>query len=306
MSAIRALVSAEDLIALEKLELVAGRVVEGFLSGRHESRMKGGCSEFAEHRAYGIGDEVRNLDWRVVAKSDRYYVKQFHEHSSLSTVLVLDASGSMAYGESTPAKFLHARSAAACLSRLVLGQHDPVALAVARENAPAFLPARSTANHFLAILDALVCAQPGGPNALLETLERLVRLVRHRSQFILLTDAFVEVDALEPLLLALGTRGHQILLLHVLAPEEFTFPFSDGTRFESLETSEEFYDVDPAAFAEMYLERMQTFIQRLRRACLRAGGDYQPLPTHQAIGATLADYLRRRTRRGSRAAMPRP
>jgi uncharacterized protein (DUF58 family) len=294
MSAIRALVSAEDLAALDKLELVADRVVDGFLAGRHESRMKGGCSEFAEHRAYSPGDEVRGLDWRVVAKSDRYFIKQFHESSTLSAVFVLDTSGSMAYGDSTLSKFLHARAAAACLSRLVLGQRDPVALAITGQ---AYLPARATPNHFLAILDALVCAQPAGPNALLETLSKLQNLIRTRSQIVLLTDAFVALDALEPLLLTFAARGHRLLLFHVLAPEELTFPFRDGTRFESLEGSDEFRDVDPAAFAQTYLERLQHFIQRLRRACHNAGGDYQPLPTDQPLGPTLADYLRKRARR---------
>jgi uncharacterized protein (DUF58 family) len=303
-AAIRKLVTVEELAALQNLELVAARVVEGILTGTHRSKMKGGSSEFAEHRAYSAGDEVRRLDWRVVAKSDRYYIKQFHEESNLGVVLVLDASGSMAYGDSTRSKFLHARAAAACLSRLVLGQRDPVGLAVAQRKASTFLPARSSAGHLLQLLESLLKTEANGRNDLLSTLDWLIRNLRRRSQFVLLTDGFVELDILEKLLLALAARGHQLLLLHVLAPEELTFSFQENSRFQCLETLDEM-DVDPIVFADTYLSRMQAFVDRLRRICVRAGGDYEPLRTDQPLGAVLGDYLRRRMRRSRRYAAPR-
>ena len=300
-AALRLLVSDDDLAAVEHLELFASRLVQGMLTGRHDSRMKGGCSEFAEHRAYSLGDEVRNLDWRVMAKTDRYYVKQFHEESNLSTVLVLDASGSMAYGDSTASKFVHARAAAACLTRLLLGQRDPVALAVAGGVEVPFVPARSTPAHLFSIIDSLSRTNCGGKNALLQTLDRLVRQVKHRSQFILLTDAFVDVDRLEALLRVLPIRGHELLLFQVLAPEELSFPFREGIRFESLEGDSQFFNIDPTVFADTYLDRMQSFIIRLRQSCLRAGGDYYALPTHVPVGKSLADYLKRRAQRSGRA-----
>jgi uncharacterized protein (DUF58 family) len=304
LATIRKLVTVEELAALQNLELVAARVVEGILTGTHRSKMKGGSSEFAEHRAYSAGDEVRRLDWRVVAKSDRYYIKQYHEESSLGVVLVLDASGSMAYGDSTRSKFLHARAAAACLSRLVLGQRDPVGLAVAQRKASTFLPARSSAGHLLGLLDSLLKTEAKGRNDLLSTLDWLIRNLRRRSQFVLLTDGFVELDILEKLLLALAARGHQLLLLHVLAPEELTFSFKENSRFQCLETLDEI-DVDPIVFADTYLSRLQAFVDRLRRICLRAGGDYEPMRTDQPLGTVLGDYLRRRMRRSRRYAAPR-
>jgi len=304
LTAIRKLVTVEELAALQNLELVAERVVEGVLTGSHRSKMKGGSTEFAEHRAYSAGDEVRRLDWRVVAKSDRYYIKQFHEESNLGLVLVLDASGSMAYGESTRSKFLHARAAAACLSRLVLGQRDPVGLAVAQRKASSFLPARSSAGHLQKLLEVLLDTEASGRNDLLSTLDWLIRNLRRRSQFVLLTDGFVEIEILEKLLIALASRGHQLLLFHVLAPEELTFSFQDNARFQCLETLEEI-DLDPLVFADTYLSRMQTFVDRLRRACIRAGGDYEPLRTDQPLGTVLGDYLRRRMRRSRRSAAPR-
>lgn len=304
LTAIRKLVTVEELAALQHLELVAERVVEGVLTGGHRSKMKGGSSEFAEHRAYSAGDEVRRLDWRVVAKSDRYYIKQFHEEANLGVVLVLDASGSMDYGESTRSKFLHARAAAACLSRLVLGQRDPVGLAVAQRKASTFLPVRSSAGHLQGILEALINTEAKGRTDLLSTLDWLIRNLRRRSQFVLFTDGFVELDVLEKLLLALAARGHQLLLFHVLAPEELTFSFKDNTRFQCLETFEEI-DLDPIVFADTYLSRMQGFVDRLRRVCIRAGGDYEPLRTDQPLGTVLGDYLRRRMRRSRRYAAPR-
>jgi uncharacterized protein (DUF58 family) len=304
LATIRKLVTVEELAALQNLELVAARVVEGILTGTHRSKMKGGSSEFAEHRAYSAGDEVRRLDWRVVAKSDRYYIKQYHEESSLGVVLVLDASGSMAYGDSTRSKFLHARAAAACLSRLVLGQRDPVGLAVAQRKASTFLPARSSAGHLLGLLESLLKTEAKGRNDLLSTLDWLIRNLRRRSQFVLLTDGFVELDILEKLLLALAARGHQLLLLHVLAPEELTFSFKENSRFQCLETLDEI-DVDPIVFADTYLSRLQAFVDRLRRICLRAGGDYEPMRTDQPLGTVLGDYLRRRMRRSRRYGAPR-
>jgi uncharacterized protein (DUF58 family) len=301
LAAIQKLVTVEELAALQHLELVASRVVEGLLTGNHRSKMKGGSSEFAEHRAYSAGDEVRRLDWRVVAKSDRYYIKQFHEESSLGVVLVLDASGSMAYGDSTRSKFLHARAAAACLSRLVLGQRDPVGLAVAQRKASTFLPARSSAGHLLELLESLINLEAKGRNDLLSSLDWLIRNLRRRSQLVLLTDGFVEIDILERLLLGLSARGHQLLLFHVLAPEELTFSFQENSRFQSLE-SPETIDLDPVLFADTYLSRMQAFVNRLRNACVRAGGDYEPLRTDQPLGTVLGDYLRRRMRRSRRYA----
>jgi uncharacterized protein (DUF58 family) len=299
LAAIQKLVTVEELAALQHLELVANRVVEGLLTGNHRSKMKGGSSEFAEHRAYSAGDEVRRLDWRVVAKSDRYYIKQFHEESSLGVVLVLDASGSMAYEDSTRSKFLHARAAAACLSRLVLGQRDPVGLAVAQHRASTFLPARSSAGHLLELLESLINLEAKGRNDLLSSLDWLIRNLRRRTQLVLLTDGFVEIEILERLLLGLSARGHQLLLFHVLAPEELTFSFQENSRFQSLE-SPETVDLDPILFADTYLSRMQAFVNRLRNACVRAGGDYEPLRTDQSLGAVLGDYLRRRMRRSRR------
>jgi uncharacterized protein (DUF58 family) len=301
LAAIQKLVTVEELAAIQNLELVANRVVEGLLTGTHRSKMKGGSSEFAEHRAYSAGDEVRRLDWRVVAKSDRYYIKQYHEESSLGVVLVLDASGSMAYGDSTRSKFLHARAAAACLGRLVLGQRDPVGLAVAQRKASTFLPPRSSAAHLQELLESLIDLEAKGRNDLLSSLDWLIRNLRRRSQLVLLTDGFVEIEILERLLLGLSSRGHQLLLLHVLAPEELTFSFRDHSRFQSLESAESI-DVDPILFADTYLSRMQAFVNRLRNACVRAGGDYEPLRTDQPLGTVLGDYLRRRMRRSRRYA----
>jgi uncharacterized protein (DUF58 family) len=304
LAAIRKLVTVEELAALQHLELLASRVVEGILTGNHRSKMKGGSSEFAEHRAYSAGDEVRRLDWRVVAKSDRYYIKQFHEESNLGVVLVLDASGSMAYGDSTRSKYDHARAAAACLARLVLGQRDPVGLALAQRKASSFLPVRSSAGHLPQILNAMIDIEAMGRNDLLSTLDWLIRNLRRRSQFVLLTDGFVEIEIFERLLLALAARGHELILFHVLAPEELTFSFQENARFESLE-SPEAIDVDPVVFADTYLSRMQTFVDRLRRACVRAGGDYVPMRTDQPLGTVLGDYLRRRMRRSRRYATSR-
>jgi uncharacterized protein (DUF58 family) len=297
MANLHDLVSAEDLAGLEGLELLASRLVNGFLTGRHDSRRKGGCSEFAEHRAYTPGDELRRLDWRIAAKSDRHFIKQFHEESNLSALLVVDASASMAFSVSTRTKLLHARAAAACLGRLLLGQGDAVGLAVAAENAPGPIPPRASAKQLDTLLASLAALTAAGANTLPETLRRLLEQLRRPAHLVVLSDGLVELDALARILPQLAARGHRLLFLQVLAPEELHFPFEDPMRFESLEEPSSTVDVDPRLIAPTYLERLRLFLESLRRLCLRTGGEHHLLPTDQALGESLAPFLFSRSRR---------
>ena len=141
-----------DLARLEGLELLASRVVDGLLSGKHRSQLKGGSAEFTEHRGYVPGDEIRLIDWKVFGKSDRYFIKQYIEQTCLQVIVVLDGSGSMAFGFTDPPKFQYARALAACLTRLVLRQSDSAGLAVLGSTVRNYVPPRANPNHFQAIL----------------------------------------------------------------------------------------------------------------------------------------------------------
>lgn len=293
---VRELMCPAALASIGPLELLSRRVVDGFLSGAHRSTHKGGCFEFAEHRAYAPGDETRLIDWRVFARSDRYYVKQFEEETNLQALMVVDGSGSMQFAASTVSKYDYARLACACLSRLMLRQRDAVGLTSTASEGAYFIPPRSTPHHLRAIADALVRSRPGGAASLASVLHRAGKRLKRRGLVVVFSDCFDDVANLIQSLRLLRLRGHDVLLFHVLAPEERTFSFDRWSRFECLESPGLHIDLDPSSVRGRYLERLKKFLDDLRRECLRVRCDLVPLSTEQDLGDALAHYLRRRTR----------
>lgn len=290
-----------DLAQVERLELMASRVVDGLLAGRHRSELKGGSAEFTEHRGYVPGDEIRLIDWKVYGKSDRYYIKQYIEQTCLQVIVALDASGSMAFGGSAgtlrPTKFEYARAVAACLLRLVLRQSDSAGLAVVGRSLGKYIPPRANPNHFQAILQAVRSAKPGGETALAETLTELARRIKRRGLVVLLSDCFDELDSLKQAMKFLRGRGHEIIVFHTMAAEELTFDFGGWSRFECLEVDGRRIDLDPAVIRSDYLENVRKFLADLKHLCGETGCDYHPLPTDKSLGVALAHYLKRRMAR---------
>ena len=290
-------ISPQDQCLLDGLEVASVRAVDGYLPGQHRSRMRGGCAEFAEHRAYGIGDEVRRLDWRVLAKCDRYYIKQYDEESVLTSALVMDAGGGMSYAGAGSSKWDCARAAGAALARLLLAQRDPVGLALAANPMPPFLPPRSEASHYRVLLEVLHRTVPKGPSALAERLAEVCGRIRRRGLLFIISDFFCDLDPLGAALRRLSSRGHQLVLIHTVAPEELSFPFKDGIRFVSLEDSGVSIPLDAPAFRDTYLLRLEAHLTSLRRLVSDVRGDYVPLRTDQPVAVVLADYLRKRAAR---------
>ena len=287
----------KDLARLEGLELLASRVVDGLLSGKHRSQMKGGSAEFTEHRGYVPGDEIRLIDWKVFGKSDRYFIKQYIEQTCLQVIVVLDGSGSMAFGLEDQTKFHYARSLAACLTRLVLRQSDSAGLAVLGTTVRNYVPPRANPNHFQAMLQLLSEAQPTGETSLAQNLTELARRIKRRGLIVLLSDCFDDLDALRQALHFLRARGHEIILLHTMAREELTFDFGGWSRFDCLEVDGTYLNLDPGLVRKDYLESVQTFLTGLKRICGETGCDYHPLPTDEPMGEALAWYLQRRSAR---------
>jgi uncharacterized protein (DUF58 family) len=292
---IRDLMCPAALASIGPLELLSRRVVDGFLSGAHRSTHKGGCFEFAEHRAYAAGDETRLIDWRVFARSDRYYVKQFEEETNLQALMVIDGSGSMQFADSTMSKYDYARLACACLTRLMLRQRDAVGVISTANDGRAYVPPRSNAHHLRAIIDVLVNAKPGGSTSLASVLHGVGKRLKRRGLVVVFSDCFDDVTSLIKSLRLLRLRGHDVLVFHVLAPEERTFTFNRWSRFECLETAGLHIELDPSSIRQRYLERLGTFLDDLQRECLRIRCDLVSLSTDQHLGDTLAHYLRRRT-----------
>ncbi|MDB6152388.1 MAG: hypothetical protein JWL90_841 [Chthoniobacteraceae bacterium] len=283
-----------DLARLNGLELLASRVVDGLLSGKHRSQLKGGSAEFTEHRGYVPGDEVRLIDWKVFGKSDRYVIKQYIEQTCLQVIVVVDGSGSMAFGLGTESKFHYARSLAACLTRLVLRQSDSAGLAVLENNACNYVPPRANPNHFQAILQRLLDGKPSGETSLAAHLTELARRIKRRGLIVLLSDCFDELPALKQAMQFLRAKGHEIILLHTMAPEELTFDFGGWSRFDCLEVDGTHLNLDPGLVRKDYLENVRIFLADLKRICGETGCDYQALPTNQPMGDALAYYLQRR------------
>lgn len=286
-----------DMARVEALELMASRVVDGLLAGRHRSRLKGGSAEFTEHRGYVAGDEIRLIDWKVFGKSDRYYIRQYIEQTCLQVIVALDASGSMGFGLSTASKFHYGRAVAACLSRLVLRQSDSAGLAVFGGTRPGYVPPRSNPSHFQALLERLRTVEPAGEAALAAGLTDLARRIQRRGLIVVLSDCFDDVGALGQALRFLRARGHEVLIFHVMAPEELGFEFGNWSRFECLEVDGQHVDLDPALVRADYLENVRNFLAELKRVCGETGCEYQASPTDRSPGEALSHYLRRRTAR---------
>jgi uncharacterized protein (DUF58 family) len=286
--------SAEVLSRIGHLELLSTRVVDGILSGKHRSTYLGGSFEFANHRAYVPGDEIRMIDWKVFARRDRYYIRQFEETTSLQAIMVIDCSGSMNFGVSTISKLDYARVACACLSRLMLRQRDGVGLALVGRKLEAYLPPRGYPRHLQTILTVLRTVEPRGETRLAPSLFEMPRRLKRRGLVILLTDGFGDWDATADALKQARLRGHEVLVLQILAPEELTFSFSDWSRFECLEQAHPTLDLDPPAIRDVYLRNLNAFLEKVKRDCRNLQADHLLLSTSDDLGAALGYYLHRR------------
>ncbi len=279
------------------LELLSRTVVDGLLAGKHRSTTKGGCCEFAQHRQYAPGDEIRQIDWQVFARNDKYFIKQFEEETNLHAVMALDTSGSMKFGLSTVSKLDYARQAAACISRMLLRQRDAVGTAILNEQTPMFLPPKQNAAHLQAILSTLSAAKPSNGGSLATQIRAMVPRMRRRGLFVLFSDCFGDLDELSTSLRIVRARGHDVVVMHVLAPEEIHFVFRHWSSFQSLEVAGHRMNLDPAAIRDEYLKRIRAFVEKLESIVTGLGGDYVRMTTNKDLAETLGWFLRQRAAR---------
>jgi uncharacterized protein (DUF58 family) len=280
-----------------RLTMVARTVVEGFLAGVHKSPYKGFSVEFAEHRQYYPGDEIRHIDWRAYGKTDRYYIKEYEEETNLKAHLLVDASGSMAYRGSGPSKFEYAQYIAASLTYLMLHQLDAVGLTLHDTKVRALIPPRASSKHLLNLIHTLDQTQPGGETSMAPLWHELAGQIKRRGMVIILSDCF---DQLGPLMNALRHfrhRRHEVLLFHILAPEEIEFPFRKWTQFRDLEVAGHKLLVDPQRLRREYLKNFQTFCDDLRRQAGQMQIDYHLMRTDAPVEQALGIYLTRRQTR---------
>ncbi|HEX3997740.1 MAG TPA: DUF58 domain-containing protein [Pirellulales bacterium] len=295
----------EVLARIVPLGLRAQRVVEGTMSGLHRSPLHGVSVEFADYREYVPGDDLKRLDWRAYARSNRYYIKRYEEETNFRATLLVDASASMRYGRGAarsaqpaqPAagftKFSYAATLAASLAMLCLKQRDAVGLALFDESERSWLRPSAAQSQLLKILDVLESAQPDRTTDLGSVLNKVAAQINARGLVILVSDLLCDLDALYHGLGRLQRQGHDILIFHVLDKEEIELPFNDSVLFRDIEGSEEIF-AEPWAFRQAYRRAMDDFILDVGNRCRSAGIDYTLLTTSDDLAHGLAQYLHRR------------
>jgi uncharacterized protein (DUF58 family) len=285
---------------LGRLELKARQAVEGFMAGMHKSPQRGASVEFAEHREYVPGDDLRHLDWRIYGRTDRFYIKRYEEETNLTLSLVLDDSESMTYaGDDRISKFRYGALVCATLAYLVLRHRDAASLALTSEGIDRFVPAATRPSHLLQITDAIEKATPTRKTDPGLTLRELATRLPPRSIVALVSDLFAEPDKILAGLRALKTKRQDVIVFQILDPDEVDFPFDRMIKFDGLESAGELI-ADPKALRDSYLEVFGAHQQRLRRGCLENGVDYRVLLTDTPLDVALTSYLAARERRGPR------
>jgi uncharacterized protein (DUF58 family) len=293
----RAFLDPAVVARLSHLDVRARFVVEGFIAGMHRSPFHGFSVEFAEHRPYMPGDPLKNLDWKVWARSDRLLVKQYTEETNLRCHLLLDLSGSMAFHSPRAAmsKLEYAQSLAASLAYLMLQQQDAVGAMLFADQPLSYLPARAVRSHLDEVLKALGGARPHGKTKLGPALHELAERIKRRGLVILLSDL---MDAPAEVLLGLQHfrhRRHEVVVFHVLDPDEIEFPYADTATFVDMENAERI-TTEPWEIAKRYRERLAAWSAQYARACRENRIDYVRLDTRTPFDQALLAYLEKRAR----------
>jgi len=275
------------------MQLRARLAVEGYYSGIHKSPYHGFNVEFAEYREYTPGDDPRYLDWRVLAKSDKYFIKQFEAETNLNCYLLLDCSGSMDFGDPGATRLDYGASLAAALALVMLRQGDQAALVTFDNAIRHFIPPRGNARHFGVILDALEHLAPGKDTNLPAVLHEIAERMRRRSMVIVISDFFDDVEAMLAALQHFRHRRHEVVVLQLVHDDELGFPFDRVTLFEGIERGEELI-ADPRVVARGYRLRFQRFLDEFRRGCTEKNIDYELMRLSTPFEKALTTFLGRR------------
>ena len=277
---------------MRTLELLAREAAEGVLAGIHHSPHRGASIEFAEHKPYTPGDEIKLIDWKLYAKSDRFYIKQFEDETNLRAYLLVDGSASMAYrGEAQSlSKLDFARAAAAAVAYLLLGQSDAVGLGIVGQGIRTYLPPRAKFAYLQEILRSLAEIAPEPGTDLAKSVFDLVGRVSGRGLVFLFSDLLDEPEPMLQALRLLRHRHFEVVLFHILDPEEIEFPFDRLTMFEGLEEKIQLL-ADPRAMRAEYRRQVQLFLEQVKQVAAGHGMDYWLAETKYPLSQVLSGYL---------------
>ncbi len=294
------LIDPQALMRLKGVSLRARAVADGVLQGLHKSPHQGASIEFAEHKEYAPGDEIKHVDWKAFGRLDKYYVKKFEHETNLQAFLVVDASGSMGYGaEGMLTKFEYASIFATTVGYLLLKQQDAVGLLKFDEDVGELIPPRSRMTHLAAIAEALEKTKVKRGTDLEAALKTLVDHQKKRGVIIILSDFFGEDERAFSMLRNLVGRGHDVSVVQVLDGDELTFPFNEMTLFEGLESDQKLL-VEPQVVRREYLERMKQHQEKIKAQALKSQANYFLADTREPPGEVVLRFLRDRRQIGQR------
>ncbi len=297
------LLPGEIINMISRLEFLARSAKEGTINGRHSSPHKGFSVEFAEHRQYVSGDDLRNLDWRVYGKSDRYYIKQFIEETNMRVTILLDASGSMAYsgdeatslgGHECLSKFEYGRYLAAALTYLLIRQQDAVGLVTFADGIKRYLRPTAKPSQVRAILEELSNTQPTEDTRCADTFHEIAERIPSRGLVIVISDLFDDAEAIKNALHHFRYKNHELVVFHLMAEEELTFPFEKFDDFRCLEVEGRKLNIDPSTIRASYLDRVREHLKAMELACGQMQADYVPINTKTGVPEALFTYFSQR------------
>ena len=284
------------LARIAALDLRARLIVEGLMAGMHRSPYQGISVEFAQHRPYVAGDDIRHVDWKVLAKTDRIYLKQYQEETNLQLICIVDASESMTYGSVKDAqghvwtKYDHATAIAASLAYMAIGQQDAVGLAVFDEDLRRYIKPSNSPGHWKLLVHELSQATRKDKTGVGAVLEQLAEKVTHRSLLVILSDFFDDLSAIRRGLRHIRHRKHEVIAMQILDPHEITFPFDDPTLFEGLESTGKVM-ADPVALRRSYLDNLNRATDAIRHDCRGLRIDFTRMNSSDNLDIALSNFL---------------
>lgn len=279
------------------MELVARQVVEGFLTGRHRSPYHGFSIEYLDHRAYSPGDEIRTLDWKMLARSDKYFVKLFEDETNLRAYILLDCSHSMDFRSGALSKLEYGSYLAAALCYLLLRQNDAVGLVLFDRQVRHYLPPRARPTQFRRVLEVLEKPAPGADTDVAAVLHEIAERIKRRGLVVLISDLIDDEGRVAGGLQHFRHNHHEVLVFQVLDDAELNFPYDRLTRFRDMEGAGRVV-VNPKSVRQRYLARLQAFTERLKQECFQRKISYHLINTKQPYDLALAEYLDKRSRLG--------
>jgi uncharacterized protein (DUF58 family) len=288
------------LARISSLDLRARLIVEGLMTGMHRSPYQGASVEFAQHRPYTFGDDIRRVDWKVLGKTDRVYLKQYIEETNLHLISVVDASESMGYGtvtggdKSTWTKYDHATAIAASLSYMAIQQQDSVGLAVFDRELKKYLKPSNSPGQWKTITQELTIVPRIAKTGTGHVLDQLAEKLTHRSLIVVLSDFFDDLAGIQQGLRHLRYKKHELMVFQVLDPMEIEFPFEDVTLFKGMEELGELL-TEPRALREGYLEQLNQFTDELKKMCRGMHIDFTRMNSGEPLDVSLSNFLATRS-----------